>query len=71
MSKVHLYLERFWLVIGCLAAIVTTIYMIQDGFDKTKIFWLLTGVAFAMYFMRRGVRKRLEKHAKSMGSKKK
>ena len=70
MSKVHLYLERFWLVIGFLALIVTSVYMYQDGFARTKIFWLLTGAAFAMFFMRRGVRKRMEKHAKKMGTKK-
>ena len=71
MSKVHLYLEKFWLGIAILATIVTTIYTFQDGFSKTRIFWLITGVAFAMFFVRRGVRKRMEKHTKSMGTKKK
>lgn len=71
MNKVHLYLERFWLGIAILAIIVTSIYTFQDGFAKTRIFWLISGVALAMFFVRRGIRKRMEKHAKTMGTKKK
>jgi hypothetical protein len=71
MSKVHLYLERFWLGIAILATIVTSIYAFQDGFTNTRVFWLITGISWAMFFVRRGVRKRMEKHAKTMGTKKK
>lgn len=71
MSKVHLYLEKFWLGIAILATLVTGIYTIQDGFSNTRIFWLITGIAWAMFFVRRGVRKRMDKHAKKMEGKKK
>lgn len=71
MSKVHLYLERFWLGIAILATIVTSIYAFQDGIYNTRIFWLITGISWAMFFVRRGIRKRMEKHAKTMGNKKK
>lgn len=65
MSKLHLYLERFWLIVAAILTIVTTIYMIQDGWSSSRVFWLLTGISWAMFFMRRGVRRRMEKHAKS------
>jgi hypothetical protein len=71
MSKMHLYLERFWMVVAIILTIVTTIYMIQDGWSSSRLFWLLTGIAWAMFFMRRGVRRRLEKHAANPPKKKK
>ncbi len=71
MSKVHLYLEKFWLVVASVATLLTAITTFQDGFSNTRIFWLITGIAWAMFFVRRGVRKRMEKHAKTMGTNKK
>lgn len=71
MSKVHLYLERFWMIVSIILTVVTTIYMIQDGWMSSRLFWLLTGISWAMFFMRRGVRRRLEKHAANSPNQKK
>jgi len=62
MSKVHLYLERFWLIVAVILTIVTTIYMFQDGWKKSQLFWLLTGLTWGMFLFRRGVRKRMDKY---------
>lgn len=65
MSKVHLYLERFWLIVAVVLTIVQIISTIQEGFgDKfTQMTWLLVLFVWGMFLFRRGVRKRMEKHA--------
>jgi len=43
-------------------ATVLTIYLIfVDGFTAAKYYILITGLAWGMYLIRKGIRKRLEK----------
>lgn len=73
MSKVHLYLERFWLIVASILTIVQIIYTFQSGLgDKlTQGTWLLVLFTWGMFLFRRGVRKRMEKHAANPPKKKK
>lgn len=73
MSKLNLYLERFWLIVSIIFTIVQIIYTIQEGWgdDINKYLWLFVGISWAMFFMRRGVRKRMEKVAGNPPKKKK
>ena len=61
----HGFLEKFWLLVASLATILTLISSVQDGFYNQRLFWLITGIAWAMYFVRRGVRKRMQKYEES------
>jgi len=62
-NKIHIILERFWLVVASLAALSTLYYYIQDGSEGILYFLIITGLAWVMFFMRRGIRKRYEKIA--------
>lgn len=65
MNKMHRFLELFWLGVAILASLATLIYSVQDGFYQNRLFWLMTGIAWAMYFVRKGVRKRMQKFEES------
>ncbi|MCB9194760.1 MAG: hypothetical protein H6598_00865 [Flavobacteriales bacterium] len=73
MNKLNLYLERFWLIVSILLTIVQLIYSIQEGFgDRFNTFlWLFVALSWAVFFIRRGVRKRMEKYAAAEKSNKK
>ncbi|CAG5087864.1 hypothetical protein [Parvicella tangerina] len=71
MSKFHLYLERFWLIVASLLTIAVIVYLFQDGWNSTKYLFLIVGLAWGMFLFRRGVRKRMEKYAKQPPTKKK
>ena len=55
------FLEKFWLVIAIIATLVTLYLMFQDGIEPAKYYILLTGMVWAMFLIRRGIRIRLEK----------
>ena len=67
IQKWNSILEKFWLVI----AIVTLLFSIVIGFvddwvwEKVATYFLLSGLAWGIYLIRRGLRKRLEKNISS------
>ena len=67
IQKWNSILEKFWLVI----AIVTLLFSIVIGFvedwvwKKVATYFLLSGLAWGIYLIRRGLRKRLEKNISS------
>ena len=71
MSKVHLYLERFWLIVASVLTLAVIVYLFQDGWDSTKYLLLIVGLAWGMFLFRRGVRRRMEKYEASKPQKKK
>jgi hypothetical protein len=54
-------LEKFWLVVAIIATVFTTVIGFTDGFKESRVFFLLCGVTWGIYLIRRGLRKRLEK----------
>lgn len=60
-NKIHIILERFWLVVASLATLSTLYYYIQDGAKGILYFIIITALTWVMFFMRRGIRKRYEK----------
>lgn len=73
MSKVHLYLERFWLIVAVILTIVQLVYTFQQGInDKmTQGLWLIVIFTWGMYLFRRGVRRRMDKYEAEKPKKKK
>lgn len=61
ISKASRVLEKFWLVVASIATLFTIIIGFMDGFKGIKIFLLVCGLAWGVFFIRRGLRIRLEK----------
>lgn len=60
-NKIMLY---FWLVVGSFITIAITYLGFTAGFEKWAFYYLFAGLAFFMYFMRRWMMKRMERHLK-------
>ena len=54
-------LEKFWLVVATIATVFTIVIGIIDNFKGINVFLMVCGLAWGLYFIRRGLRKRLEK----------
>ncbi len=52
----------FWLVMGFVTAVAITFLGIKEGFDRWYHFYLFSIIAFLMFFLRRTMLKRMEKH---------
>ena len=64
MKAYNKVMEFFWLSLS-VVTLATVLYMlIMDGWDKNSIYLIFPGISFMMYFARRFMRKRMEKHQK-------
>jgi len=54
-------LEKFWLVVASVATVFTIVIGIMDDFKGIRVFLIVCGLAWGLFFIRRGLRKRLEK----------
>ena len=62
MQKMNRFLELFWLVITILTIGLTIYFYATEGANPaTNWYFLFPCLAAAMYLVRRGLRKRLEK----------
>lgn len=59
--KVHIILEKFWLIIAILTSLLTIYLIFNEGLVAAKYYLLITGLVWGMFLVRRGIRKRLEK----------
>lgn len=59
--KLHIILEKFWLVIAIITTLLTIYLIIKDGVNAAKFYVLITGLVWGMYLVRRGIRKRMDK----------
>ena len=64
-------LEKFWLVVAAIATLFTIVNGIGDKFKGIRFFLIVCGLAWGIYFIRRGLRKRLEKMDNPSSTKKK
>ena len=71
MNKINNILEKFWLVVASISTVFTIVIGIIDSFKGITIFLMVCGLAWGLYFIRRGLRKRLEKIDKSSSKQKK
>ena len=71
MNKMNNILEKFWLVVASISTVFTIVIGIIDSFKGITIFLMVCGLAWGLYFIRRGLRKRLEKMDKSPSKQKK
>ncbi|MEY4604813.1 MAG: hypothetical protein RIT43_2105 [Bacteroidota bacterium] len=53
-----------WLIAGVSIFVMTTFMCFTDDFRKWVYYYLFSVISFAMYFMKRWMVKRMEKHLK-------
>ena len=55
-------LEKIWFVIAIIASLLAIIISILDNFENVQVYYLLALLAWGIYLVRRGLRKRLSKN---------
>lgn len=60
MNKYNRFSERFWFVMASLATIGSIIIAFIDGIKFALFYFLLSGIAWGLYLVKMGIRKRLE-----------
>jgi hypothetical protein len=58
-NKIMLY---FWLVLGLVSLVVVSYMCFSDGINKWASYYVFSMVAFLMYFVKRWMMNRMEKH---------
>ena len=58
-NKIMLYL---WLTVAIASAIIVTFKGISEGFERWYSYYVISGISFFMYIVRRWMIKRMEKH---------
>ena len=64
MERIALIMERFWLVLGVLSAVVVIYWISAYGWEASKVFVWFPAVALAMFWYRRFMRKRMAEWAR-------
>ena len=67
LKKWNNRLEKVWLVIAIVTLLISVIIGFVDNWewDKVANYFLLSGLAWGIYLIRRGLRIRLDKNAQS------
>jgi SNF family Na+-dependent transporter len=58
-NKVMLY---FWLLASIVTFIIVTFKGVQEGFERWSVYYLFSGLSLLMYFVRKWMIKRMQKH---------
>lgn len=61
---------KFWLVAAILVPIVVTYLGVTEGFEKWVYYYPLGAIAILMYFSRKWMMKRMEKHMQFLAEQK-
>jgi hypothetical protein len=62
IKKWNSRLEKIWLVIAIIGTISAIVISIIDSFENVEVYYLLALMAWGIYLIRRGLRKRLSKN---------
>jgi cell division protein FtsW (lipid II flippase) len=63
-------MELFWLAMGIIIIILVTVMCLKENFSSWAIYYVFALMALGTYFMRRFMRKRMEKHQAFLDSQK-
>lgn len=64
MNLYNKIMLNFWLAVGVVLLVFVSYKSFTDGFNKWGYYYVFAGLALLMYFMRRIMLKRMEKHMK-------
>ena len=62
MKLYNRIMELFWLVIGIIIIIMVTVMCLKESFSSWAVYYAFAFMALGTYFLRRYMRKRMEKH---------
>lgn len=62
MNKYNKFMLYLWLTVAIGSALLVTFLGISEGFDRWSSYYVLSGISFFMYIIRRWMMKRMEKH---------
>lgn len=66
MKTYNKIMEIFWLSLAGITSLIVVYLLFTDGWDKNKFYLVFPAICFAMFFARRFMRRRMEKHLKWM-----
>lgn len=69
MEKMNRFLEIFWAALTIVTLIMAFYLLAADGWDKSKYMMMMPLLPAAMWLMRRGLRRHLEKKQKEAAKK--
>ena len=62
MNKYNKFMVYLWLTVAIASAIIVTFKGISEGFERWYSYYVISGISFFMYIVRRWMIKRMEKH---------
>ncbi|PWH85932.1 hypothetical protein [Brumimicrobium oceani] len=62
METYNKIMQLFWLVVGVITIIAVTVLGFKDGFERWSSYYVFGFFAILLYFVRRYMMKRMEKH---------
>jgi hypothetical protein len=62
MNKYNKFMVYLWLTVAIASAIIVTFKGISEGFERWYSYYIISGISFFMYVVRRWMLKRMEKH---------
>ncbi len=70
MKTYNRIMELFWLSVGIIIIIMVTVMCLKESFSSWAVYYVFALMALGTYFMRRWMRKRMEKHQAFLESQK-
>ena len=62
MNKYNKFMLYLWLLVAIGSALLVTYKGISEGFERWYSYYVISGISFFMYIIRRWMMKRMEKH---------
>lgn len=62
MNNYNRVMLFFWLFASIITFIIVTYKGVQEGFDRWSVYYLFSGLSLLMYFVRKWMIKRMNKH---------
>lgn len=62
MKLYNRIMELFWLAVGIIIVIMVTVMCLKESFSSWAVYYAFAFMALGTYFLRRYMRKRMEKH---------
>lgn len=68
MKTYNKFMEKFWLTVAILVVILVTFKCFSDSFDRWAFYYIFALLALFTWFIRRIMRRRMEKHNEYLDS---
>jgi hypothetical protein len=62
MKKYNAFMLYLWLIVSIGSALIISYKGFTEGFERWYSYYVITGISFFMYIIRKWMMKRMEKH---------